>query len=316
MIIQKTISIILKIEHHEMTGLMADIYLRKANEKIVGHCFAGAYITEIIKLEHSDLEMKLKYGIVNIMIECNAIVYQENDILTGAIVTYRSKTGHTICEDKNGMYIATVSDAHDFHSLHIDQMVLLRVLECSYPILKNKMSITVSINVIDYDLMARRQFEIGLPKKVSEMPEFNDLIERIKSELEKIKKFSPQQKKIYNKFEDILYPYKKKPKYNSKQIKNITTFKEGLILKWDALPKNNLDVLQVDRKVIHPKDKNNSGEILGDDIHKGNIEAIKIILIDKLLYCILLRELSDLYDDKQLKLHENIWIYYTKRLKK
>lgn len=312
MIIQKTIITTLIIKHKEMAGDLKDLYKHKANELFVGKCFRGAYILEIIELEYSHLTMLLEEGHVNVILKCNVMIFQKDEIITGAIVRYRSKEGHTICMDKDNRYVASVIDTRDFNSLKTNQIIPLRVIDVSYAISKTEISITASINIISYDTIPKRYFEISLPKKVKNIDKFVSSIVRFNTELEKVSKFTDKQTKIYHKFQDILYPYKRKPKYNTKLVKSILEFKEGLLLKWDAMGRDNFDVLQLDKIIQSDKIQ---GEILGDDLCKGSHEAIESILTSKILHLILLREMSELYDDKQLKSHENIWIYYAKKLK-
>jgi len=313
--ITKTICTTLEIHPSEMTGLMSYIYLRKLNEKFVGRCYAASYILKINKIESSNLIMsrdKIGWGLVDIQFDCDCIIYQKDEIITGAKVFHRGKMGNIICIGEQTKYIASISDARDFKSVQKDQILSIRVIKATYSILKDHISIIASIDIIR-DEIPKQQFEIALSKKVHEMEEFSDLLKRLNTEISAAKDIQSDKKTKarYDEFKKILYPYRTPPKYPTKLVKSIGDFKEGLILKWDAIGKDGLDILQSERKL--PEMENS---VLGDEFMSRSIESIRLLLLEKILYMVLLRELMDIYDDELFKSHKNVWTYYEKKLKK
>ena len=323
MIISEVLTTVISLTHKELTGSMKDMLLRKARERYVGKCFGGFYILEVIDLEQSHIIMSLAGGTATIRVRCNVLKYHPDEIIMGAVVTCRSKIGgYTICENKEKGYVATVSDAENFHSLNIGQIIPVRILDVTYPIGQNAVSITASINVVSFIDVPKRMFEIDLPKKVGNMEEFSEILGQIKDELSKVKSLDGLSKKKYNQFKKILYPYVNPPKYNTKLVNSITEFKTGKILKWDVLENDSLNVLYLnteitDKKIKDLKDIDISMEnVLGINLQQGYIEAILLIIHEKLMFLKFLREMTESYSDKEFKSHSNIWVYYEKHLKK
>ncbi len=307
MLIQKSIHTSLEIEPKEMTGILDNIILVKLNNKFIKKCYAGCYIIKITNVVHSKCTLrndKPGYGIVNVVFQCDVIVYRQNEIIIGIRVEH-IESGMVVCYSEHTT--ATIEDADNFKSLKKGQIIPVRVLDTTYPILQEAIVITASINIISYDdtIQARR---ICLPQKVSQMSQFSNMLLKIKNEISSASSLKKPDKQIYLKFRDLLYPYKKKISYPSRLLSSIENVKEGAIIIDDTISNDSLDVRWF-AKLTETKEE----EL---DITEASLSFINMILENKFLHLILLRNLTNLYEGKLYTEHKNIWTFYEKQFKK
>ncbi len=317
MIIQKSITTSLDITSKEMTGIMKDVYMSKLTDKFVNKCYAKCYITKITDVVTSYLTMrkdKPGHGIVNIRFTCDAIMYQQNEIVIGGKVIFKDKLGNLVCQSDK--FIAIASDPIEIKSLEVGQYIPLRVLSTTYSIGQDDVTITASTNIISYE-DEDRGYKLALSKKVSILPECSILISLIKMELSYVKdlsssknKESKEQYKIYLKFKELLYPYKKRNKKYASKIKSIEDVKDEYIIVTDTVDKNGFHV------AVTTEQKHPDIDLALPDLNTDGISVIKMILEKKLMHMVLLRNLSTSYDNKTYTSHKNIWSFYEKRFKK
>lgn len=308
MLIQKSIHTSLEIEPKEMTGMLDNIILFKLGNKFIKKCYAGCYITKINNVVHSKCVLrndKPGYGIVNVAFVCEAIVYRLNEIIVGIRVEH-IEAGMVVCFSEHTT--ATIEDADNFKSLKKGQLIPVRVLETTYPILQEAIVITASINIISYDNMIQ-PYRICLPQKVSQMNQFSDMLLNIKNEISAALSLKKQKRNIYNQFRDLLYPYKKKISYPSKLISSIENIKEGVIIIDDTVGNDSLNVRWFTKR---PEIKEEDPL----DITEASTSIIKMVVENKLLHLILLRDLTNLYEGKLYAEHKNVWTFYEKQFKK
>lgn len=309
MLIQKSIHTSLEIGPNEMTGLLDDIILFKLNNKYIKKCYAGCYIVKITNVVHSKCTLrndKPGYGIINVRFQCDAIVYRNDEIIVGIRVEH-IEAGMVVCYSEHTT--ATIEDADNFKSLKKGQLIPVRVIDATYPILQEAIVITASVNIISYDdIMQARN--IRLPQKVSQMKEFSDMLLKIKNEISLAASLKKQEKVIYSKFKDLLYPYKKKIVYPSRLVTSIENIKEGALINDDTMSNDSLDVRWFSKL---SKFKEEEGPL---NITENGTSFIQAILENKLLHLILLRNLTDLYEGKLYTEHKNVWTFYEKQFKK
>lgn len=331
MLIVKEYEVILNLSATELYRKIDDIILEKLTNIFQNKCEKNSLIIKILKIiKRSGVYMtKTRLdgsGDVNVQFSAEAIVYNENDILTNCEVTRIEKGNKIIC--KHPYAIAIIRGSNILQSLTEKQKIIVLVQNVRY--LKNKDKIIVV--GVPYTISNKFTIYATIPK-ISNTEDIIILNKKIKEIDEEFKLYEKANKKMVKFFNDLFYPYKKtisleqlthqssKIKvldfYNFSQqiIKKDTSISKIYIFRHPIIEKNTTNAFEVNEKDF---ESGIPGKILDTKLFKieiveENITSVLLKLLnDYLSFIRMINELTEIYSENEIESHKNLWDTYNR----
>ena len=276
-------------------------------EKYEGKCYSNYFITKVNKIiRRSECMIQSgsdTYGTMNLIIEVDAIKFNQGDIITGCVIRNKDKSGIIIAATSNS---AICLDAQDiFNVLKQDNIITVRVGLSKYPPGSDK----INVNAYPF-LPEKKQISYYISQDTTSADLYKDILNRIEQEEKHVNEIKKVNSKGWEFFYNLFYPYK------SKQIlgKNKTLSVKELV--GDKLPEGyytrDPKINMAEPLITYSPDKppldDNSKLIdnLGSSVSKM---ALLKSYLDGLT---IIKEHVEIYNDKLLKEHVPLWTMYTK----
>jgi DNA-directed RNA polymerase subunit E'/Rpb7 len=278
-------------------------------EKYEGKCFSNYFITKVNKIiRRSECMIQSgcdTFGSMNMIIEVDAIKYNQGDIITGCVIRNKDKSGIIIAVTPT---CAVCLDAQDiFNVLKQDNIITVRVGMSKYPPGSDK------ININAYPFLPEKKKIIYF---ISNLPEpnipddlYKDMLNRINTEEKRITELKKTNNKGWDFFYNLFYPYKTKQNIGKDEktlsVKDIVDNKLAIGY-YTRDPKINM----AEASIVFSPDKPNDGKLI-DNV---GTNVCKMALLKSYLDGMtVVREHVELYNEKLLKEHVPLWTMYTKQ---
>lgn len=328
---------ILNLSATEMYSNIDATVLDKLKKIFEGKCEKNTLIINILGInKRSQCKMTKNRldgsGDVNVQFKAEAIMYSENDILTGCEIQNIERGSKIICKHEHA--IVNIKNIRNLQSLKPGNKLVVKILGVSYP--KGKEKITIQGTPYTYSY----KFTIYLTDFSVDITD--EQIVLIKNKLKEIDSeyelYKNSDTKLVDYFNNIFYPFKTnydkyKKSFNNKKVDiiNIYNMAQDLVnnklkekktlalFKHTLIDKSVPDVFSVlDTDLA----SGISGDLLNTELYEINIIKEDIILVlltflnDYLLHIKCIKEMTEVYDsEKEIENHVNLWTVYN-RLKK
>lgn len=289
----------------DIYGDIDSICLHKLKEKYEGVCYKNTLIIKILKIiqrSHSRISKNSLEGscIIDVKFEAKSVIYTNQEIITKCAITNVSKTGGLLLQSK---YCSIYVKPHPLLIvLKKGQYINVQVGKARY--ILNKTSI--AINALPYFLTAEQNAPVY--KIVSNIePIVEEKLESLKKEQELFAQLNKDDVKY---FTNLIYPYKKTPKFPG--------WKKQNLFKWIQNNKNIKTPIYVTRPDIINKEE---PDFYVSDNYQENFitENANIILVQYLndveMHLKMIRQMIKIYPKDKRKSYANLWNVY-KQLKK
>lgn len=318
MIIQKTLETFLNIVKYEhvYTTDVDDMCMTLLVEKYAGKCYKSCFIMKINKVIRtsnmyiSDL-LDLQCSIC-VQFEVDAIIYQDNEVITGCKINKIEPYGRIYAESKYANIQMKQDAALSVYKEGDIIPVIVQV--CRYYPNKNK------ISVVAHPFMPMHPdtiiYHIVKPLEADQEPHIDNILELINKEKEWALKLKSGFAKGYEFFENMIYPFKTPQKFETKQyvadakfkrvsIKNIKNITSGMICQ------------PVEMNMASGEFYHSSAEHSDIDVFEASAyEAYVAILNKHLTHLTMMHELHESYPDiATATKYMDVWKMYN-RLKK
>lgn len=324
MLITKVYETIFNLSPREMFMDIDQILIEKIKKRFENKCEGNSLIVKFLEIiTRSNCRVSKSRldgsGDIDVKFKAEAIVYNENDVLNNCEVQKIEKGTKIICKHERAVIV--IDTKKILQSLKPGQKIPVKVGSVSY--IKGNDKITIYGSPYTYSYM----FNIYIANVNNIYQEDIDMlkikIEQINDELEKHKKID---KKAYEFFDELLYPFINKIDYKKELTKN----SKNKFLDCIELAKN-IEKEQVSKRIFcrHTIIDKSTPDIIELDSEKQNNEffdpekfGIKIIneniifilfsfLNDYLTHIRAIREMTEIYNtEKDLEQHNNIWNIY------
>lgn len=311
---------IINISASEMYGDINKVLMEKLITRFENKCEKNSLITKILEIiKRSSCHLAKSRldgsGDINVQFRAEAIVYYEDEILTGCEVQKIERKSKIICKHKSA--VINIKGNRNLQSLNVGQMLTIKITSVSY--LKGKDKITIHGVPYSYSY----SFIVYQPNN-NIIP--NESIIMIKNKIQKINDeltlHEKSNKTLLTFFDNMFYPFTKKfDKKGNNYIDIIDLANQLINGNKPDLQNKYLSRHPIINKstpfVLELNDTNNS--LMDPNIYDVNIcvESLDFIIIkilnDYYTHLKVIRELSEIFMDDQLfNSHTNIWNIYEK----
>lgn len=281
--IEKQYESIVNLSSVEMYMPDLDIVILDKLRKIFeGKCFQSSLIHKIIRIIRRSLVRPAQNltdgsGNVNVVFEAEAIVYNENDIITDCVVKNVERSGELICKiDHAAIHIR---GNVILRGIQIGQTIPIRVVTVRYS--KGKDNITINATPYFHPMSVFLYKTDISPTKVSQetIEVLSDLIKTAEVEEKTFKDLDP---KLRDFFTDVFYPFAedsdKFEKYKENKFEKINMIEDAKRFISNTGKETPMFVMR------HPRTDKSKPSIfhIDESLFKG--ELSKIALLDMKLY--------------------------------
>lgn len=298
----------------------------KIQKYFVGKCEKNSFIINFLgieKISHCRMNKNLLDGSgqVSVQFKAEAIVYNDDDILTGCEVQQIVKGNKIICKYENA--IINIKGNKNLQSLKSNQKLTIKVITVSY--LKGKDKIT--IYGIPYSYSYKFNIFLTNSDKKEISGENMEIINAKISDIqEEIKLISEINKKTYEFFNEMYYPFTQNKNISSEpgfEIISILDFvkkldntsKKIILIRHPVIDKSTPNIMLYQKDVDLNSKYFNTKYFEFKLITESLDFVILNILNDYLSHIKAIKEMCSVYPtDMDIENHNNIWNIY-RRLK-
>jgi len=299
----------------DLPDTIDSIILEKIKKKYVNTCNNGMYVNEIVKIvnrgpllstDRDDGSMK-----VSVTFHAKGFCYYVGDILTDCIVINAGRQNSVLCS--NDKLIINVN-CGNIRNIAKGQVLTVKLTNVNCT--NRKSMVTCIGSLYNYGVEFVIYYFNEINKNISQ-----EDIELLKNKLELIdaEKKEKVNKKLYDIFNEMYYPFKASFKENMKRIKYKTldfyeaskeivegkmpSFKQVYIFRHVAINKSEPIVFMSD---VEPKSKYNIKLV----DYKNIVKLFHTYLDEYLMFIQMLRKMSFIYENNYAD-YNNIWTYYS-----
>lgn len=185
-------------------------------DKYEGKCYSNCFILKVKKIiKRSECIIQQNTdtcnGSVACIFEVDAIIYRNDEVISGCLVKNKDKQGLIIASSQ---YASICLNSQDiFNAVRNDLIIPVRVGKARYNILSDK----ISVNAVPY-VPNNSYIYYYIGNYNHEAAQFNDIITKIGEEEAKMAEIKKKNIKGWSFFSTILYPYKDKQTIKSKTV--------------------------------------------------------------------------------------------------
>lgn len=330
---------VINLSANEMYSNIDIIIMDKLRQRFEGKCEKNSLITKILGIEKRSKCQLAKSrldgsGDVNVQFKSEAVIYNDDDILTGCEVQRIKRGNKIIC--KHDIAVVNIKGNRNLQSLKPGQKINIRISSVSY--LKGRDKITV------YGVPYSYSYKFIIYSTIIDVSKISlENIEILKKKLQEIdneyKLYEQSDQKSVKFFNDVYYPFKesfedmKKTLKNSKillidvydltkKLINYATNKSEtniFLIRHPIIDKSTPIIFKIEESDLK---SGISGDLLNPtsyeiEIVKENITFVLLnFLNDYLSHIKVIREMTEIYiTETDIESNSNIWGIYN-RLKK
>ena len=290
-------------------------YLKMIKNKHEGTCYLGSYIKEIKSIvRQGNVEISQHHldcrGIVNIQFEALVIQQEKNDLITDCKIDVKLENERIFGKSSYGRIMF---EKHNiFKTIKRGDMIPAKIINSHYAKDSTRISIFATPYIPKFDNnIAIYTIDVKLENK--EIEKIHSYIDQMNILKNKIKKFSKNNEKKFNKFVDIYYPYKNKKvphllKVNKLKLKllDINLIKienpiKFILIKSDEIDKSKSFVLYTEinkleeiRKYININEQKSKYKY--NIIDEAPFVVLESLYISYIKYIIFLIEMTEIYE--------------------
>lgn len=276
-------------------------------EKYEGKCFSNYFITKVNKIiRRSECLIQSgcdTFGSMNMIIEVDAIKYNQGDIITGCVIRNKDKSGIIIAVTPT---CAVCLDAQDiFNVLKQDNIITVRVGLSKYHPGSDK----ININAYPF-LPEKKRIIYYISNETKDVPDdlYKDMLNRINAEEKRVAELKKTNSKGWDFFYNLFYPYK--AKQNIGKDEKTLSVKDVVDIKLAAgYYTRDPKIHMADPLIVFSPDKSD-----GKLVDNFGPSVCKMALLKSYLDGMtVIREHVEIYNEKLLKEHVPLWTMYTKQ---